>query len=132
MSSDDFLTKLIEDETTLLKQWISEIEEDIKKRKELRDSGVSSLKGSLEEIEEKLERIEHWEPGYKPSVNHMRMGLEKEKNLLKKEEKFQKISAWSEIEKLKKELRIILKEYEKAKRKEDIIDGVKEDNYGYR
>ena len=113
--------KLVSQDIGTLKEWIEEVSQEIESRRELRHRLVSKLSDGVEKVQSLINEIEHWEPGYKPSVNGRRTNLEVECLSLKKEERLQELNAWRDISMLKRQLRELLKEYREALRRKDML-----------
>ena len=116
------LSKLMSQDVQTLKQWMDEVSREIESRKELKLELVSRLRDSVDEVQSLIDGIEHWEPGYRPSVDGRRTGLEKEFLSLGREERLQELNAWRDISILKRQLRELLKEYMEALRRRDMLD----------
>lgn len=114
--------KLVSQDLETLKEWIEEVSQEIDSRRELKRELVSKLSDGAEKVHSLINEIEHWAPGYKPSVNGRRTNLEKECLSLKKEERVQELNAWRDISILKRQLRELVKEYREALRRRDMVD----------
>jgi len=114
--------KLVSRDIETLKEWIEEVCQEIESRRELRHKLVSKLSDGVEKVHSLINEIEHWEPGYKSSVNGRRTNLEVECLSLKKEERLQELNAWRDISILKRQLRELVKEYKEALRRKDMVD----------
>ena len=114
--------RLVSQDIEILKEWIEDVCQEIEARKELKQALVSKLQDGVESVRSLVDEIEHWEPGYKPSVNGRRTNLEKECLALKREERLQELNAWRDISMLKRQLRELVKEYKEALRRKDMVD----------
>ena len=114
--------RLVSQDIEALKEWIEEVSQEIETRKELKRELVSKLQDGVESVRSLVDEVEHWEPGYKPSVNGRRTNLEKECLALKREERLQELNAWRDISMLRRQLRELLKEYKEALRRKDLVD----------
>ena len=117
----DALQKLLSQDIQTLREWIEEVSQEIDSRKVLKHELMSRLLASVEDVQSLVYDISHWEPGYRPSVDGRRTGLEKECLALKREERLQEFNAWRDISILKRQLRELLKEYREALRRMDVI-----------
>ncbi len=115
-------SKLVSQDVRMLREWIEEVSHEIESRRELRCGLVSKLKDGARQVQSLIDEIEHWEPGYRPSVNGRRTGLDREYLALKREERLQELNAWKDVSILKRQLRELLKEYSEALRRRDMLD----------
>ena len=113
-------SKLLTQDVRTLREWIDEVSQEIESRRELKRGLVSKLLKGVEKVQYLIDEIEHWEPGYKPSVDGRRTGLEKEYLALKREERMQELNTWRDVSILKRQLRELLKEYREALRRKDV------------
>ena len=115
-------TQLLSQDIETLREWIEEVIQEIESRRKLRHDLISKLSDGVEKVQYLIDKIGHWEPGYKPSVDGRRTGLEVECLALRKEERLQELNAWRDISMLKRQLRELLKEYREALRRKDVLD----------
>ena len=114
---DDIMStfgKLVSQDVQTLREWVEEVSREIESRRELRLELISSLSDGVEKVQYLINEIEHWEPGYKPSVDGRRTGLERECLSLEREGRLQELNSWRDISMLKRQLRELLKEYREA------------------
>lgn len=117
----DTFQRLLSRDVEDVREWIEEVSQEIESRRELRHRLVSKLRDGVEKVQSLINEIEHWAPGYKPSVNGRRTSLEVECLSLKKEERLQELNAWRDISILRRQLRELLKEYREALRRKDVL-----------
>ena len=117
-------SELVSQDVQTLREWVEEVSREIEARGELRLKLVSNLRDGVGKVQSLIDGIEHWEPGYRSSIDGRRTGLEKEYLNLKREERLQELNAWRDISMLKRQLRELLKEYREALGRKDIIDDV--------
>jgi hypothetical protein len=116
-------TRFLSHDVQALREWMEEVSQEIESRRKLRHDSISKLSDGVEKVQYLIDRIEHWEPGYKPSVDTRKTGLEKEYLSLKREERIQELNAWRDISVLKRQLRELLREYREAVGRKDMLDG---------
>jgi len=120
--SFDIVEQTFEQDVDLLRKWIREIQVQLKARGDLRDYFLNELDENVSHLYDYIHDIKHWEPGYKPSVDQRRSSLERELLDLREERRTQVLSFWRDVSDLEKELRTLEQEYEKAKRRKELLD----------
>ena len=118
----DTFRRLVSQDTDGLREWIDQVSQEIESREQLKHKLISKVRNGVENARSLVDEIQHWEPGYKPSVNGRRTNLEKECLALRREERLQELNAWRDVSVLKRQLRELLKEYKEAIRRKDMLD----------
>jgi hypothetical protein len=115
-------SRLVSRDAQTLREWVEEVSGEIESRRRLRRELISRLSDGVQGVQSLIDEIEHWTPGYKPSVDGRRTGLEREYLNLRREERLQELNAWRDISILKRQLRELLREYREALGRKDMID----------
>jgi hypothetical protein len=115
-------SRLVSQDVRTLREWVEEVSGEIEARRELRRRLTRKLRDGVGKVQSLIDEIEHWEPGYRPSVDGRRTGLEREYLSLRREERLQELNAWRDISILKRQLRELLREYREALGRKDVID----------
>ena len=115
------LGETLESRLRILKEALEEIDTEIGLRSAISEAFQSSLKKSRQEVSRLLLDIEHWSPGYKPSVDSRRSNLERELLSLYREARAEKRQALSDVLSLKKERRKLEMEYKSLKATADVL-----------
>jgi hypothetical protein len=117
-----YLDELFGKDASVLAEWIKEVREDIYARQNLAADLLSDLKNRSLLIERELDKVSHWCPGYNPSADRRRSDLERQFEHVRAEQREHKLLLWKDIGLLRKELRLLVREYRKAKRKQDLMN----------
>ena len=116
MSSDNkLLDRLLSDKINLLREQIQDIKNEIHLRKRL-------AKKAITEIDEQICKVRTliYELNVNGTLRGKRADLEREILILEREKHNQKIQCWKDIERLKRELRQVKKEYKEVVRKASV------------
>jgi hypothetical protein len=108
-------------DATVLAEWIEEVKQYIGARQSLAADALAGLDSHLFSVERELGRVSHWSPGYKPSADRRRSDLENQLERLLTEQREHRLSLWRDLEAMRKELRLLVKEYRKAKRRQNLL-----------
>lgn len=115
-------------DAAVLAEWIKEVKHYIGARQNLAADTLADLDSRLYVIDRELGRISHWSPGYKPSADRRRSDLENQVERLLTEQREHRLSLWRDLGEMRKELRLLVREYRKAKRRQDLLQyGEKDD-----
>ena len=116
-----YLNEVFGKDASVLAEWIDEVKGDIDARQNLAAHLLQDLESRVIPIERELDRVSHWHPGYKPSADHRRSELEKQLEYVSGQQREHKLSLWRDIGALRKELRVLVREYRRAKRRQDLM-----------
>jgi hypothetical protein len=116
-----YLDQIFGKDTSVLGEWIEEIKGDIYARQYLAADVLRDLRDQSILAERELDKVSHWHPGYNPSADKRRSDLERQLEHVRGQQREQKLSLWQDIGMLRKELRVLVREYRKAKRKQDLM-----------
>lgn len=115
-------------DAAVLAGWIEEVKQYIGTRQSLAADALADLDSRLFVVDRELNRVSHWSPGYKPSADRRRSDMENQLERLLTEQREHRLSLWRDLGEMRKELRLLVREYRKAKRRQDLLQyGEKDD-----
>ena len=106
----------------VLEAAIEQISQEIDDRERLRDTLLSKMDEAICEQKESLFQVAPY--GSSPFTlgdSKRRSSIEKELGVLEAEKRRETTSAWKDIAGLKKELRLLLREYDEEKRRQQVM-----------
>jgi len=116
-----FLKEILTDKISFLKQFLSEIDEQIHDRENLKDKILDKIDKGMCYLHTKLYEIETWGLGRNKNIDTRRTQIEKELEALKSQKRDETRESWRDISLLKKEHREFFHEYRNALRRVKVI-----------
>jgi len=116
-----FLTDIITDKISFLRQILNEIDTQINNRETLKDSIVHKIDTGICYLRTKLYEIESWELGRNRNIDSRRSNIEQELEALENQKRDETRQSWRDIALLKKEHRQFFHEYRNALRRVKVI-----------
>jgi len=107
----------LEDKLQFLREGISEVEEQLRLRKEQEQALIDEIDQQICEVKSSIYALDYsGDMRNPPQMNQRRNHLEKEIKMLEKEKRQQELDCWRDITALQKDLRQLKKEYRAVKR----------------
>jgi len=106
----------------ILAEAIEELDKEIKNRIRMYYQFQARINGEISRLEVLLEDLDHFGLGYRDSIEHRRLGLEREILNLKKEKRSESLRAWEDIVSLLKAKRQLVMEYQNLVNTRDMLD----------
>ena len=117
------LEKLLEEKVSSFVEILNQIEQDIRKRKDLSQSLIHQIYEHYCSLKSQLLGLSFWELGSNSSIDFRRSSLGKQLDVLKQEVWKEQTLCWQDVSNLKKEFRNWFKQYRDLVQRARLITG---------